>query len=262
MRIAGTSLKPLEVWRPDVTFADAEQFATSSFVTLLRGGAGARVRHLGPRPSHVLVLYEMERCPFSRLVREALSELDLDALIKPCPRGEHVNRAELEVQRGIPEVPFLIDPGTGVKIGEAATIVRYLYERYGNASSPLMMRGGHLAVASSMIASLVRGGAIRYEEPALLPERPLELWNYEGSPYCRLVRERLAALALPHLSRNLARTSPRRAAFAQRFGRTQFPRLYDPNTSAALFESDAILSYLDRTYAMAVQETEAGLVAI
>ncbi len=262
MRIAGTSLKPLEVWRRDVTFGEAEQFGSSMLVTLLRAGAGARVRHLGPRPTHMLVLYDMERCPFSRLVREALTELDLDVLIKPCPRGESVHRAELEVQRGIREVPFLVDPGTGIKLGEAAAIVRYLYERYGNAPSPFIIRGGHLAVTSSMLASVVRGGALKYEAPSAPPERPLEIWNYEGSPYCRILRERLSALGLAHISHNLARTSPRRAAFTQRFGRTQFPRLYDPNTNVGLFETDAILSYLNRTYALASDESDLGLLAV
>ena len=38
-------------------------------------------------------------------------------------------------------------------------------------------------------------------------------------------------------------------ALLARAGRVQVPYLVDPNTGAEMFESDAILAYLDRTYA-------------
>jgi hypothetical protein len=104
MQIAGTSLKPLELWRSDVTIADARDFASSLAASLIRAGSGARVTSVGPRPTDTLILYEMENCPFSRLVREALSELDLDAAISPDavrnrqhPRAlaHHVLRADI-----------------------------------------------------------------------------------------------------------------------------------------------------------------------
>lgn len=247
MQIAGTSLRPLEVWRSDVSLDQARTFGTSALVTALRLGSGAVVRGIGARPNEPLVLYELEWCPFSRLVREALSELDLDALVKPCPPGENIHRGEL-AQLGQHEVPFLIDRTAGVQLGESAKIVDYLYSRYGDGRSvPLRMRG-QLALATSKLASALQGEK-EYELAGERPELTLELWNYEGSPYCRLVRQELARLGLPYISKNLARNSERREAFQAQFGKLQFPRLYDPNLKVGLFETDAILMHLQANYA-------------
>jgi glutathione S-transferase len=196
----------------------------------------------------MLVLYEKEWCPFSRIVREALSELDLDAVIKPSPEGEPQHHREL-AQLGETEVPFLIDRSAGVQLGESEKIVEHLYARYGNGSPVPMRMRGKLAKITSRIASEVRGKAPEYELPGERPEITLELWNYEASPYCRLAREELGRLGLPYVSRNLARRSPRRETYRARFGRMQFPRLYDPNTETGLFETDAIIAHLRQHYA-------------
>ncbi len=248
MQIAGTSLRPLEVWRSDVNLEQARKFGTSVLATLVRLGSGGMVRGAGKRPHDGLVLYERESCPFSRIVREALSELDLDALIKPCPEGETQHRRELS-QLGQKEVPFLIDRSAGVQLADSAKIVEHLYLHYGNGSPvPLRMRG-EFARITSKYASELRGKPAAYELPSERPELTLELWNYEGSPYCRIVREELGRLGLPYISRNLARNSPRREAFRARFGKLQFPRLYDPNDETGLFETDAILAHLQSHYA-------------
>jgi glutathione S-transferase len=248
MQIAGTSLRPLEVWRSDVSLEQARRFGSSVLATAVRFGSGAMVRGVGPRPTDALVLYELEWCPFSRIVREALSELDLDALIKPCPQGETLHHREL-AQFGQSKFPYLIDRSAGIQLGDSAKIVEHLYSRYGDGSPvPVRMRGA-LAHVTSKLASEVRGRARSYELPAERPELTLELWNYEASPYCRLVREELARLGLPYVSRNLARNSPRREQFRSRFGKTQFPRLFDPNSKTGLFETDAILTYLQSHYA-------------
>ena len=248
MRIAGTSLRPLEVWRPDVSIEQARNFASSLLATAVRLGSGAVARAIGPRPRDALILYELEWCPYSRLVREALSELDLDALIMPCPSGEREHHAELE-QMGQSKFPFLVDRSAGVQLGDSANIVEHLFGRYGDGSPVPLRYRGNFARELSKLASALRGGEPRWESPARRPEQTLELWNYEGSPYCRLVREQLGRLGLAYLSRNLARNSPRREEFRSRYGLLQFPRLYDPNTKIGLFETDAILSYLNAHYA-------------
>lgn len=251
MRIAGTSLRPLEVWRSDVSLDQARDFGTSLLASAVRLGAGGVAHDLGPRPKEMLVLYESERCPFSRLVREALTELDLDALIKPCPKGEIDHHQEL-AQYGETTFPYLIDRSAGVKLGESSEILLHLFERYSSTKRvPFWFRGA-VARESSRTASRLRGAPLRYERPANRPEQPLELWNYEASPYCRIVREQLGRLGLPYVSRNLARQSPRRAEFQARFERLQFPRLHDPNTSLGLFESDAIVNYIQSRYAKTV----------
>ena len=76
----------------------------------------------------------------------------------------------------------------------------------------------------------------------------MELWSFEVSPYCRLVRETLCRLELPYLLHNVAKGSPRRPDFIARSGRMMVPYLADPNTGAAMFESSDIIAYLDKTY--------------
>jgi len=249
MQIAGTSLKPLELWRRDVTLEEARNFASALAAAAVRAGSGARVTFAGPRPTDQLVLYERESCPYSRLVREVLSELDLDVLVKPCPRGEGPNNRELLDASGKSEVPFLVDRSKRVSLGGSENIVRYLTANYGAHAAPARLRVGPVTLFSSRLASSLRGGDIRYGQPKQKPEDPLELWNYEASPYCRMVRERLGQLGIPYVSHNMARHSPKRIAFKQRFGREQFPYLFDPNTGVGMFESRAILRYVKETYA-------------
>ncbi|WP_417500993.1 glutathione S-transferase N-terminal domain-containing protein [Marinobacter sp.] len=42
------------------------------------------------QPEQPLVLYDMEGCPYCRRVREALTALNLDVQIRPCPKGGRV----------------------------------------------------------------------------------------------------------------------------------------------------------------------------
>jgi glutathione S-transferase len=249
MHIAGTSLRPLEVWRRDVSAAQAIDFARSIAATMVRGGSGAMVTDLGPRPRGQLVLYERESCPYSRLVREALSHLDLDALIKPCPLGEWRNRGELRRLSGDETVPFLVDEGTGHMLGGSKAIVAYLFDRYGHKRLPLQLRVHRLAELTSKLATRLRGKEEAPHQTADPPPKPLELYGYEASPYSRIVREKLDDLGLPYLCRNLARGSLRRAVFVAQHGREQFPLLLDPNTNVLMFESDDIARYLHEQYA-------------
>lgn len=55
--------------------------------SVVRFPLGFRVSPLGPRPAERLELYDMEGCPFCRKVREAISMLDLEVLVKPCPKA-------------------------------------------------------------------------------------------------------------------------------------------------------------------------------
>ena len=61
--------------------------ATSFVASIARAGSGMEVSGAGARPEKLLELYDFESCPFCRKVREALSILDLDAMIYPCPQG-------------------------------------------------------------------------------------------------------------------------------------------------------------------------------
>ena len=83
---------------------------TSVASTLFRLGAGMKVASPGKRPEKPLELYEFESCPYCRKVREALSMLDLDALIYPCPKGGPQFREEVKKRGGKALFPFLVDP--------------------------------------------------------------------------------------------------------------------------------------------------------
>jgi glutathione S-transferase len=221
--------------------------SSSMAATLARGAQGMRVRRLGPRPTTPVTLYEFESCPFCRKVREALTVLDLDADIRPCPKGGRRFRPELVARGGKAQFPYLADPNTGKEMYESDDIVKYLFAEYGAGAPPAVLLGSWAAVTGSL-ASALRLGLGTDAEPSRAPEKPLELWSFEASPFCRIVREKLCTLELPYRIHNVGKGSPRRAAFVERSGKMQVPYLLDPNTGAAMFESDAIVAYLAREY--------------
>ena len=203
---------------------------------------------LGPRPDERLVLYEFEGCPFCRKVREALSMLDLDAEIRPCPKGGPTFRPELVQRGGKAQFPYLIDPNQGVELYESDDIIEHLYQHYGSGSPPLLLRLGPLTALASSLASMWRPGIGSRYRRSRQPQQALELYSYEISPFCRLAREALAELELPYILHNVARNSTKRPAFRQLSGRMMVPYLVDPNTGASMHESADIVAYLHRTY--------------
>lgn len=223
--------------------------ATALVTTLLRGGLGLSAGAVGRRPESPLVLYEFEGCPFCRKVREALSILDLEAEIRPCPKQGHRFRDELIERGGKAQFPYLIDPNTGREMYESGDIVDYLFDEYGESPAPAMIRANAPATMAVLLSGIGRGSAGSFVRPSKAPNTPLELYSFEASPFCRLVRERLSELELPYLLHNVARGSARRDEFTRRSGKMQVPYLVDPNTGVEMFESADIVAYLDATYA-------------
>jgi len=222
---------------------------TSFLASGLRFGLGSGVAEGPPGPpvTKLLELYEFEACPFCRKVREGLTAFDLDAMIYPCPRGSRYRATVLE-RGGKAMFPFLVDPGTGAEMYESDDILRYLARTY-QKRVPLGLRLGPLTALTSGLASALRPSRGRRARPAREAAQPLELWSFEASPYCRLVREALCELTLPYRLHNVGRGSAARASFREVSGRMMVPYLKDPNTGAALFESAAIVAYLEKTYA-------------
>jgi len=224
---------------------------TAVGATLARLGTGLQVVELGPRPAQPLELYDFEGCPFCRKAREALSLLDLEVRVWPCPKNGPRFREELRLRGGKAQFPYLVDPNTGKEMYESDAIVAYLFEHYGAGEPPRLLRPGVLNGATTALASLCRFGSGSFYRNARRPEQPLELWSFEASPFCRLVREALSSLELPYLLHNVARGSAGRPALEARAGKVQVPYLFDPNTGAAMFESADIVRYLEDTYAVA-----------
>ncbi len=226
------------------------------------------------RPEKLLKLYDIEASPYCRLVREVLTELDLDVLVLPCPARGTRFRPEAEAVGGKRLFPLLVDDNTQTHLYESADIVDYLEERYGRRSAAARGWRRRVAVGSSYASSalLWRAGSSitgMTARPSKAPELPLELYSFESSPYSKRVRARLCELELPYVLRNTGKgawsdmgppsfrdtlfrapmgTTRNRRWLAEHTGRVQVPYLRDPNTAAEMYESDAILAYLDRTY--------------
>lgn len=245
------------------------EVASSLLASVSEQGRGIQSSAAGRRPAELLELYDMEGCPFCRVVREALTDLDLDAMIYPCPKGGVRYRPLVEKLGGKQMFPFLMDPNTDRSLYESADIVEYLYEQYGNKPAPGAWLVKSVQTASSMGASVVRRGRGVRARNSNPPSEPLELFSFEGSPFARLVREMLTELEIPYILRQTGRTTgldwvlpPIRERFYpnyepeqrnrrelfERTGRVAVPYLIDRNTGQELYESRRIMDYLEDAY--------------
>ncbi len=201
-------------------------------------------------PAQPIELYEFEACPYCRIAREAFSALSLDPVVYPCPKRGPRFRPKVIQEGGKSLFPYIVDPNTSIRMYESADIVSYLFREYGEGSPPWFLRQRAFAVTTSMLASGFRSARGRYYVPARQPSELLELYAYEGSPFCRIAREALCELELPYRLRNVPRQSPDREAFVAISGKMQVPYLIDPNTHTHMFESADIRDYLYDTYAL------------
>ena len=243
--------------------------ATSMVSTLLRGTSGINSSPAVVEPALTLQLYDIENCPFCRLVREAFTDLAIDAQVYPCPKRGERYRPELVSRGGKAQFPYLVDPNTGVELYESMDIIAYLFETYAQRPLPLKWKVGALQKYGSMLASAPRVTRGMQAHTGKLPDQLLELYSFESSPYARPVRELLCEMEIPYLLRNYGRTEleewllpPLRAALnvtpdsrlenrqrlQEKEGKVAIPYLYDPNTGQGLFESADIIDYLQYTY--------------
>lgn len=250
----------------------ASGFASSMLATLVRGTTGIRSNPAPEKPQQLLELYDIENCPYCRLVREALTELDIDAIIYPCPKNGERFRPELEERGGKAQFPYLVDPNTDIEMYESLDIVDYLYTTYGKSELPLKWRAAKLQMAGSMLASASRKGEglTASATPGAVPEKMLELFSFESSPFARFVREFLCEQQIPYVLRNCGRsglqdwmppvlrqkmdgditsTLENRRTIIEREGMLSIPYLIDPNSGEGMFESQDIIDYLAKTYA-------------
>ncbi len=199
-------------------------------------------------PKRPLELFDFEGCPYCRKVREALSILDLTAMIYPCPKKGPRFRKEVMKRGGKVQFPYLADPNTGKEMYESDDIVRYLFDTYGDGRIPFLLSAGLLTDVTAGLASVMRLMQGTFYEPSTAPKKPLELYSFEASPFCRIAREVLCSLEIPYLLHNVAKGSPGREAFIERSGRMMVPYLVDPNSGTEMFESREIVAYLRATY--------------
>jgi len=235
--------------------------------SLLRVDRGVIVKGNRKKPKENLILFDAEYCPYCRHVREAMTELDLDAMIYPIPKGGKRYKRRLKEMGGNGKIPFLIDPNTGVSMDDSDAIVEYLYSEYALEGEKVPSRWLYTSLASSL--SRLKTGM--FAVPSKAPRKPLELWTFEASPYGRLARETFCELEIKYLLHNVGKTpgthadyyppelraehmpnympgTENRREFLRRAGKVQIPFIVDPNTGVEMFETKEIQEYLRETY--------------
>ncbi|MEL7310767.1 MAG: glutathione S-transferase N-terminal domain-containing protein [Pseudomonadota bacterium] len=244
--------------------------ATSVAATAVTTPRGLVARPVAEQPKNLIQLYDMENCPYCRIVREAVTSLDIDVLLLPCPKGGERFRPEVVARGGKAQFPFMVDTNTGTELYDSVAIIQYLYATYAQRSPLPSFLLRTINTTAAQFASGLRMGRGLRVKASERPEQPLELFSFEGSPFARLVRERLCELEIPYVLRTLGKVKAtdfipppvrdrwmpdyefegrNRQDLFQRAGQVQVPYLEDANTGEAMFESRSILSYLDNTYA-------------
>ena len=202
-----------------------------------------------------VIIYEFEGCPFCRKVREAVSILSLDVEFRPCAQGS-MWRKEIKTKYGkMATFPFMTDPNTGVEMFESNDIIEYLWRLYGCGNVPDSLTSTFTPVTAGigLLFRIGKGNKVRSSDP---PEKPLILWSGEGSPYSKLVKETLCELDISYIQRSCPRGSPNRQLMFEKTGRFQIPFLEDPNRDVQLFESSAIIEYLEKVYSLEKPKVE------
>ena len=253
------------------------QFKVLQSVTasLMEGGRGVSGTPFPKQPAKPIKLYEFEGSPFCRRVREVITLLNLDVEIYPCPKGGQKYRQVVQEKGGKLQFPFLIDENTGDQLYESQKIIHHLFQHYGKTSkTPQKFSHYPKLPYISVLATLANAARGVWVNKKIVnraaPEKLLELWGFEASPYTRLVREILTELELPYILHNVPKerwqdmgpsvlrlkpgkyiplSNGKREKIVDVMGRDiQVPYLIDPNTDVKMFESAKIIEYLKKQY--------------
>ena len=165
--------------------------ATSVAASIARLGGGLRVGTLGRRPKQRLELYEFEACPYCRKgPRGALRRSTSTPWSTRARRtGRASARGRAARRQGAIPVSRRSQHGhRAVRVGRHRHVpVRPVRRRCGAAAAP--SRAAHRRAARWSPARWRPAFGARYQ-PATPPAKPLELYSFEASPFCRIVRER------------------------------------------------------------------------
>ena len=243
--------------------------------SLLEGGRGMQGTAFPQQPEKPLQLYEFEGSPFCRRVREVLTLLNLDYEVYPCPKGGQKYRKIVQEKGGKQQFPFLVDENSGVALYESQDIIHYLFKHYGKTGkTPQKFSHYPQLPVVALAGTLVNGARGIWINKKIIdraaPAELLELWGFEASPFTRVVRATLAELELPFNYHNVAKerwqdmgpavlrfkpgkyqalAGGKREKVMNVMGRDiQVPYLVDPNTGVKMFESAAIVKYLNKYY--------------
>jgi len=135
--------------------APDRDLSSSTLATALRGKHGMFAKE-SVAPAKPLELYSFEACPYARLVRETLCELEIPYVLHNVGKGSSraewlpsgyrefamkdyapatANRRKLVARGGRMIVPYLVDPNTRTAMYESWLIQEYLHRTYGAAAA-------------------------------------------------------------------------------------------------------------------------------
>jgi glutathione S-transferase len=105
-------------------------------------------------------------------------------------------------------------------------------------------------VTTAWLGAIVRFGVgMRVCAVGARPAKLLELYEFEGCPFCRKAREALSLFDLDAKVLPCPKGGKRfRPEVVRRGGKASFPFLVDPNAGIELYESDAIVRHLATAY--------------
>ena len=114
----------------------------------------------------------------------------------------------------------------------------------------LKMVNHQIKVLQSVAASLIEGGrGVMGTSQPKQPAKPLKLYEFEGSPFCRRVREVITLLNLDVEIYPCPKGGKKyRQIVKDKGGKKQFPFLIDENTGDQLYESQQIIHHLFKHY--------------
>lgn len=112
------------------------------------------------------------------------------------------------------------------------------------------MLSHQIKVVQALASSIAEGGRGMVGTPfPNQPEKALKLYEYEGSPFCRRVREVMTLLNLDYEVYPCPRGGTHfRPEVQQLGGKLQFPFLVDENTGDRFYESQDIIDHLFKHY--------------
>lgn len=144
------------------------------------------------------------------------------------------------------------------------TVAEGQLKNIASAAFPALFRLGSGALCSGYKVSLVPDDGKSYAVATVAgrqlretsavggynrPAQPIVLYEFEGCPFCRKVREAVAILDLDVKFLPCPKDGPTwRPEAVGKSGKRQFPYMEDPNTGKKMLESDAIIAYLFQQY--------------
>jgi len=139
----------------------------------------------------------------------------------------------LDVARAAAAIPLRLTSGLVVH-GYVASAKRE--DAKDGTYSVFKTRGGYLEE---------RGNVSEFKRP----KKEIKIYQFQGCPFCRKVREAVIGLDLDVTYYPTPRGGPEYRPFvAREGGKSQFPYMIDENTGVKMYESDDIIAYLYESY--------------